>query len=121
MPSCRGTKRDGTPCTLSANDVNGYCWAHSPEHAEQRRRAASKAGKSRPSRELLSIKRQLQDLADGVLDGRVDRADAAVSGQLLNTLIRCLETERRWRELGEVEARLEALESQPPTIRSRHG
>jgi hypothetical protein len=123
MPSCRGTKRDGTPCTLPANHANGYCWAHSPEQAEQRRRAASRAGKSKPNKELASIKQQLQKLTDDVLEGRADRADGATAGQLLNTLLQCLEVERRWRELGEIEARLEALETQTTlaTLRSRHG
>jgi hypothetical protein len=50
-------------------------------------------------------------LADRVLSGEVDRADAAVCGQLLNVKLRALEQERRWREIENHEERLEALES----------
>jgi hypothetical protein len=50
-------------------------------------------------------------LADRVLSGEVNRADAAVCAQLLNVKLRALEQERRWRETEEHEERLEALES----------
>src|SRR4051794_22963923 len=36
MSHCVATKRDGTPCTLSAQPGNEYCWAHDPANAEQR-------------------------------------------------------------------------------------
>jgi len=56
------------------------------------------------------VKNQLQDLTNRLLSGEVDRADAAVCGQLLNVKLRALEQERRWREIEELEARLEAVE-----------
>src|SRR5215212_1621247 len=37
---------------------------HDPAHADKRRRAASKAGKSKPSRELAGIKQRFSDLAE---------------------------------------------------------
>ena len=46
-----------------------------------------------------------------VLSGEVERADAAVVGQLLNIKLRALETERRWKELGELEERMAVLEA----------
>jgi len=46
-----------------------------------------------------------------VLVGNVERADASVAGQLLNIKLRALETERRWKELGELEERMVALEA----------
>jgi hypothetical protein len=57
------------------------------------------------------VKAQLQELTDRVLSGDMHRADAAVCGQLLNVKLRALEQERRWREIEELEGRLEALES----------
>ena len=57
------------------------------------------------------MKRQLQELTDRVLAGELERASAAVCGQLLNVKLRALEQERRWREIKELEARLEAVES----------
>jgi hypothetical protein len=70
-----------------------------------------KAGKSRPSRELADLKRRLSDLADSVLEGGVDRGDAAVCGQLLNTIIRAVAVELRVREQTELIGRLEELEA----------
>lgn len=58
----------------------------------------------------MSIKRQLRGLADNVLGGSVERADAAVAGQLLNILLRAVEVERKVKESEEFEERLEALE-----------
>src|SRR5215211_6656937 len=60
--------------------------------------------------ELLDLKRQLKDLAAGVLDGSVDRGSAAVANQLLNTVVRVVEQQRKIRETEELAARLEALE-----------
>ena len=107
---CRGIKRDGEPCSLSANGPDGYCWAHSPRHAEERRRMASRAGKSKPSRELTGIKQRLSDLADDVLEGRQDKAVAAVASQVLNVYLRAISIEMKLKEQLELVARLEALE-----------
>jgi LPS O-antigen subunit length determinant protein (WzzB/FepE family) len=107
---CAGIKRDGARCTVVVSGPQDYCYQHDPARAEERRRAASRAGRSKPSRELVSIKRQLQGLADNVLDGSVDRSDASVAGQLLNILLRAVEVERKAKETDELEERLEALE-----------
>jgi hypothetical protein len=108
--TCTGTKRDGSPCTLPSNGSSGLCWAHDPANAERRRRGQSRGGRNKPSRELQAIKRQLQELADGVLAGEVVRADAAVCGQLLNVKLRAVEAERKIKETEELEERIEALE-----------
>ncbi len=65
---------------------------------------ASHAARSKPSRELVGIKRQLQALTDNVLSGEVERADAAVCGQLLNVKLRATEIERKAKETEELEA-----------------
>jgi hypothetical protein len=57
-----------------------------------------------------ALKRQLQKIADGVLDGAVPHGQAAVAVQALNAKARVLELERRWREIGEVEEKLSDLE-----------
>jgi len=84
---------------------------HDPANAEQRKRAASRGGKSKPNRELADVKRLIGGLIAGVLKGTTNRGDAAVCGQLLNTKIRCCGLELRVREVDELEARLEELES----------
>ncbi len=110
MPRCSATKRDGEPCRISVEPGVDLCWAHDPANREQRQRITSRAGKSKPNKELLSIKERLSALADGVLDGRTDKAVGAVASQILNVYLRALETERKWKELGEIEERISALE-----------
>jgi hypothetical protein len=107
---CAGITRSGTRCTQGVGQGQTWCYNHDPSRAGERKRAASRAGKSKPSRELVGIKEQLQELADGVLAGEVERADAAVCGQLLNVKLRAVEVERKVRESEELEERLERLE-----------
>jgi len=71
---------------------------------------ASRAGKSKPSRELTGIKQRLSDLADDVLEGRQDKAVAAVASQVLNVYLRAISIEMKLKEQLELVARLEALE-----------
>ena len=117
MPMCIFIKDDGARCRAHAMRDSQWCYTHSPQLAERRKRTNSKGGKSggrgrpRGGKELASIKSQLQELAYEVKSGQMQRADAAVVGQILNVLLRALETERKWHELGELEERLRALEA----------
>ncbi len=110
MPRCGGSKPDGTPCERIVGASQSYCYSHDPARSSERHRAASKAAKSKPNREIQHIKTRLSELAEGVLDGDVDRADAAVAGQLLNYLIRAVGLELKVREQLELIERLENLE-----------
>lgn len=105
-----GTKRDGTPCTLPSNSQNGLCWAHDPKNAERRRRGQSRGGRARASGEIRDLKRQLEDLVEDVRAGRMERGDAVVVNQILNTRARLVELERKVKEQDEVIERIEALE-----------
>jgi hypothetical protein len=91
-----------------------WCWNHHPDYEQARRRRASKGGKrggrGRPQAELSDIKRRLSDLADDVLEGRQDKAVAAVGSQVLNVLLRAISIEMKLREQRELVQRLEALE-----------
>jgi hypothetical protein len=107
---CAGTKRDNSPCTATVEPPQRFCWWHEPANADKRRRAASKAGKSKPSRELAGLKTQLQDLTEQVLAGELETGRAAVANQLINTRLRAIELERKIKETEELEARIEALE-----------
>ena len=108
---CSGITRSGTRCERSVEGPNGMCWLHDPTRSEERRRAASRAGKAKPNREIADIKARLSDLAEDVLAGEVDRANAAVAGQLLNTYIRAVSVELKVREQQELIERLEELET----------
>jgi hypothetical protein len=109
---CAGTKRDGSPCTATVEAPQRFCWWHDPANAEKRRRAASKAGKSKPSRELAGIKQRLTDLADDVLEGRMDKGVAAVASQVLNVYLRAVSVELKVTEQRELVERLSDLEEQ---------
>ena len=109
MAVCGATKRDGTPCTLSATDDNGYCWAHSPVNAEQRRRAASRAGRSKPSREVQAIKASVRDVIAKVERSELERNDAAVMLQGYRVLKDLVELERRVKVTDELAGELTEL------------
>jgi hypothetical protein len=108
--TCTATKRDGSPCTLPSYGSDGLCWAHDPKNAERRRRGQSRGGKSKPSKELASIKQRLSNLADDVLEAKVDKGVAAVASQILNVYLRSIELERKIRETDELEERIRRLE-----------
>ena len=110
MPQCAGIKRDGGRCTVVVGPGRTHCYSHDPRRAEERRRNASRGGKSKGSSEIADLKTQLKKLATGVLSGDVGRSEAAVVNQILNTRARLIEIERKIREAEELEARLEALE-----------
>ena len=116
MAVCRATKANGEPCTLPANGPQGLCWAHDPANREKRRRMASKAARSKPSREIVGLKALLEELTGRVIgDGEaapLPAGAAAVANQLINTRLRAIELERKIREADEFEERLAALEGE---------
>lgn len=110
MALCAGIKRDGGRCTVVVGASQDYCYAHDPARQQERKRNASRAGRSRGSGEIASLKDQLRKLASDVLDGKVARGDAVAVNQILNTRARLLEVERRVKETEDLEERLGALE-----------
>ncbi len=114
MAKCSGIKRDGGRCRGVAIDASGLCYMHSPDHEQDRRRAASKGGRrggrGRPTAELQRLKDRFEELADKVLEGSVERADGAVAGQLLNGARACVRDLLAAREQEEIVERLEELE-----------
>jgi hypothetical protein len=111
MNRCRGIKPNGEQCTLTVEPPNAYCWHHAPERAEQRRRAASKGGSSKPSREIRDLKQEVKDLIADVKAGDQDRADAGVMLQGYRVLKDYIELERKSGDLDELLERLERLEN----------
>jgi hypothetical protein len=106
---CIANKRNGDPCTLPAVAGDGYCWAHSPEHAGERRRAASRAGKSKPSREVRTIKDEIKEAIAGVKDGSLDRNIARAMFTGWGVLLEYIKLERGVYVEEQLAARLEAL------------
>ena len=115
MGRCQGLKRDGGRCTASVAPGVQWCFNHDPERAADRKRNASRAGKSSGGREIPDLKRRISDVVDAVLEGSQDRARAAVAIQGFNALRGVLELERKVKEQEEVLERIEALERSAET------
>src|SRR5215212_2760311 len=102
MSLCSGIRADGGRCGAQAMRDSQWCINHHPDHADTRRRRASKGGKrggrGRPVSELARLDKQLEDLATDTLEGRVERGVAAVVNQIINTQLRLLEVERKIKE-----------------------
>jgi hypothetical protein len=115
MAACSHLKPDGKGCKAQPLRGEQWCYVHHPDLAEKRkaasRRGGHRAGRGRPLAELGEVKRQLRDLADDVMSGRADRANAAVAGQLLGTFLRAVSVELKVREQDEILQRLDDLES----------
>jgi hypothetical protein len=118
MACCPAIKANGERCKGDAIPGADWCYSHDPDRAEERRRNASRGGKSggggRSSGELAEIKALLSELTNRVLGGEgveaLETGRAAVANQLVNTRLRAVELERRIRESDELEARIEELE-----------
>jgi hypothetical protein len=108
---CPAITRGGEPCRGLVRPGNDYCPAHDPKRQEARRRAASKAGKSKPGRELVDIKQRLSNLAEDVLEGRVETGIGAVASQIYNVLLRAVSVELKVREQEQIMERIEELEA----------
>ena len=108
---CLAITQEGQPCRGLVRVGNDYCPAHDPTRQEARRRAASKAGRSRPGRELAEVKRDIRNVVDAVRDGSIESRVGAVVFQGYNTLLKTLDVERRWYETDQLEERLEELEA----------
>ncbi len=111
MPLCSAIKRDGARCKVSVVPGVELCWVHDPRNASQRKRITSKAGKSKPNRDVADIKRRLSELADDVLAGSVDKGVGAVVSQVLNVYLRAVAIELKVLETQELEERLVELET----------
>ncbi len=115
MTACSTVTQAGTRCKGTPIDASGLCFVHHPDHVEARKRAGCKGGRrggrGRPVAELQAIKVKLENLAEEVLAGNVDRADAAVAGQLLNYAVGAMRTGLKAKEVEELEVRLDELES----------
>ena len=106
----------------------GGCSAHDPAYELDRKRDARKNGKrggrGRPNPGTADLKRlqaRFEDLADKVLAGSVDRADAAVAIQSWNGARSCVVASARVKELEEVERRLSDLEKDLDPERGSRG
>jgi hypothetical protein len=106
---CSGIKRDGARCTQSVFGTADFCH-HDPRRAGERKRQASKAGKSRTPRIISDLHDLLDNTTERVLSGDLKPYPGMVAGQLIGVKIRLLEFEKALREQEELEECLERLE-----------
>jgi hypothetical protein len=110
MAECAAVTHKGNPCKGLVRPGSDHCPAHDPARADARRRADSKAARSKPGGEIRDLKDRLEGLADDVLAGRVQPKAGAVVTQIVSAYSRLMELERKIRENEEFEARIAALE-----------
>ncbi len=117
MAKCTFTKRNGDECRGVAVGPLGGCYQHDPSYELDRKRDAQRNGKrggrGRPNpgtADLRRLQSRFEALAEQVLAGTVDRADAAVAAQCLNGVRSCIAASAKLREIEDFEKRLDALE-----------
>ena len=114
MVKCSGITQAGTACKGIPIDDSQWCYAHHPDHAQERRRHGSKGGKrggrGRPVAELGALRDENHDIRRRLLEGELLPGVAAVAIQSLNTDIRAVATTLKAREQEELEQRLAELE-----------
>jgi hypothetical protein len=99
MAVCAGTKRDGEPCAANSMPGSRYCWHHDPDHAEERRRNASRAatlGNSKIGAEIRSTRLLVRDIVELTISGDLDsliRKRLTEIAQLMQVYARLAELE----------------------------
>jgi hypothetical protein len=115
---CRALTKDGQRCRGNVVDSEGFCFSHSPQLAEQRRKGCSQGGKHKSSivrleklmpERLAPVYSRLEEVLDqlhrGCLDPKVAHAMAAVARVMVSVL-----------QVGEMEERLRTLEEKSQSI-----
>jgi hypothetical protein len=122
LTRCAGIKRDGGRCTQSVGAEKTFCHNHDPARAEQRSENASKAvTKRHRGTELAQIKGRLKDVVEGVLSGTIPTGRGSVAFQGFGQIIKCIEQERKQKELEDLQVRVEELELTLETQRQEGG
>jgi len=121
---CAGITRAGGRCSHTAT-ADTFCHLHHPDRAEQRRRDASRGGKtggngrSSGLSETAEAKRWIKGLVGQLLKGEVERDVAPAAFQGINVLARYIELERKIKETEDLEERLVELENAQPLANGR--
>jgi hypothetical protein len=106
---CSFIKASGERCRGTATGQHGLCWAHDPKNAERRRRTASRGGRGKANREVVTLKEEIKALIADVRAGDLDRNDAAVMIQAYRALKDFIALERQVRETDELAAEIQEL------------
>ena len=121
MPRCIAVKSDGQPCQAIVKGEQQWCYSHNPDNAKARSKTASKAASSRYGGEIPSIKRDLRTMAEDVVSGKLPTARGSVAGQLLGILLKCIEQERRQREVEQLAQEVEEIKDLLASTKDQRG
>ncbi len=99
MSACAFIKPGGGRCKAAAMEGFEHCYGHRSDLASERRRNASRGGKSggrgRPQTEIAALKQQIHAVIQDVRCGDLPQGQGAVCLQGYNSLLRLREQERR--------------------------
>lgn len=105
--TCIGIRADGTPCGSSVIGAGGFCYAHDPDRAEERRRmrvqvtvAAERVRRSSHGDldgVLERLERAVAEVHDGTLDPQTALAMASLARAMVDTIEVAKSQERRMR------------------------
>ena len=117
MSNCSGITRAGTACKGIPIDGSQWCYAHSPDHDQERRRHGARGGKrggrGRPVAELAALRSENAEIRRRLLEGGKEGlapSVAAVAVQSLNADARLVVAGLKAREQEEILERVEELE-----------
>jgi hypothetical protein len=114
MQQCQAIKNNGGRCLSPAQPGSEWCYNHDPALKDKRSHYARRAGRAssrnrKANEELLRLQQVFEQLAEKVMKGEADRANAAVAGQLLNYARACIKDAVSAREGDEIAAMVEEL------------
>ena len=115
MAQCAFIKPNGEVCKGTPKPGQQWCWNHDPQTLETRRalgrRGGKRAGRGRPLAAVNDIMNRLDDLAEGVLNRKLPRADAAIVSRILNVKLSAIRVGLQAKEQEELEQRLVEVET----------
>jgi hypothetical protein len=112
MNQCSANKGNGERCMLPANGSHGLCWTHAPEHADRRRRNASRAATAKADREVREVKREIRRLIKALREEGFDPTAANAINRLYNTLLAYILAERGIYREEDLAVRIRELKGQ---------
>jgi hypothetical protein len=95
---------------LPANGSHGLCWTHAPEHADKRRRNASKAATAKADKEIRETKAEIRELVRLVREQDFDVSKANTINRLYQTLLQYIVVERGVYREDELAQRIKELQ-----------
>lgn len=118
MNTCKATTTTGKPCQAPTVAGSNYCFVHDPAHAHERAAARRRGGLNRRTRKAVENEDGPVELRTvGQVQEALERALADTwqqenSGARTQAVVRLCQTALKALEVGELEARLTALEGQ---------